>query len=199
MPGTFPKAKDKRPAAIAEMDKSAKQTKDPKIVKAAMAMKQKWGNAEQAREKLEALNKDPDKYQKVFENNPHIAAQLGQLITKHEDEAEKLYNACAALVSKAETAATTPVVPTGTWKVVEKSGFVKEAGLVQDGAESKKLKSWMGGIKKLGPFASATANGIKCTPMSGKEYHVYLGKANRVYFEPDEKTQTCTLTGVKHK
>lgn len=199
MAGTFPKKKSDRPGAIKDMDTAAKATKDPKIVKAAMAMKQKWGNAEQAREKLAKLDDGSAKSGKILENNPNIAAQIGALITKHEAEAEKLYNACAAAVHKAQSAQAAPAAPTGTWKVVEKSKYTKEVELVQDGAESRKLKEWLGGIKKLGPFEAANAKNIKCTPMSGKEYHVYLGKANRVYFEPNEKTRTCTLTGVKHK
>jgi len=122
---------------------------------------------------------------------------LEQLKAKGNDtkSAEKqllgLYNDAFELVKAVEDQP--------TWSVTLGSNFKAELELVQDGAESSKLKSWLAGIKKLGPFEAANAERIKCTPMSGDEFHVYLGKANRVYFTANKKTGSVTLTGVKHR
>lgn len=85
------------------------------------------------------------------------------------------------------------------WKVVPTSDFKKELEVVKEGSEASKLKAWMSGIAKLGPMDAADAASIKCTPMSGNDFHVYLGKANRVYFTADRKALTVKLTGVKHE
>lgn len=85
------------------------------------------------------------------------------------------------------------------WKVMETSDFKKELVVVKEGSEASKLKAWKSGIAKLGPMAAADAASIKCTPMSGNDFHVYLGKANRVYFTADRKALTVKLTGVKHE
>lgn len=122
---------------------------------------------------------------------------LQQLRSKDKDTkaAEKqvmdLYNDAFAKVTEASKVL--------TWKVVPTSDFKKELEVVKDGSEASKLKAWMSGIAKLGPMEAADAAGVRCTPMSGNEFHVYLGKANRVYFIADRKALTVKLTGIKHE
>lgn len=176
-------AKPNDAAQIKTLLAAAAKTKHPPVIKAANLVKQKYGNLELARQKAQL---SPDQ------------SKAGEVIKKFEAAVLEAYNACFRAVKDAESAKDDDA-PSGNWTVVESSNYKKEVGGVQDGAESAKLKAWLGGIKKLGPFGAADAQRIKCTPMSGGEYHVYLGKANRVYFKPDEKTQKVTLNGVKHR
>lgn len=85
-----------------------------------------------------------------------------------------------------------------SWTVKLGGSYKKDIDGILDGSEMTKLKSWLKDLPSEGPFDAAQNNKIRNEKMSSGEWHVYLGKAARVYYDIDEKKHTVTLTRAGH-
>lgn len=119
--------------------------------------------------------------------------------TKQTSELKSLYkqfnSAVAAFLESEEDEEESEEKPK-KWSVKTSKDLF--AGGVLEGSETSKFKAWVADIPEHGPMKAADENGISCTPLSGGEFHIYLGKKNRVYFTSDQKKKVVTLLRTGH-
>jgi hypothetical protein len=156
--------------AIAELEKDAKKAKNETALTAVKSLEKQVDSYY----KNKSSDKTSDLKDLFKQYNSALAAFLESEAEEEEGEEEKPKK----------------------WSV--KTAKDLFAGGVLEGSETSKFKSWVAAIPSDGPMKAADNCGISCTPLKGGEYHVYLGKKNRVYFTSDEKKKVVSLLRTGH-